>query len=434
MNFDSVINRSSLNDKMSEANMMKSIGIKGYKRNIIFYVKGHNNLNGIIGHNVVTKINCIITNYSVSQYSKDELLYNKTLYICDTEFPSHMSLDTISRDFSNSVHSVEITPLYAFSVSHLENTVDNTFMDLGLTMVDLNLMSGTDHAIINFSEFDGKNPKYKEIIYKSHYNPKYYTKPHSESHFNGISGRFGGVEEFKDKNTTIQYNTRGMELVDHFEGNVKKDGIYIDKKTIHVSDMLNDIFASLVFVSMERLEVVIDTRSRNSIINITELKFFTKFNNTMVEYLINEIKDNILKIASSYRIKFDEDYYMVCGITEQHVILDITFVNQNKQIRINKPLFKLYGEFSLKNENILKELEYNNLIASETVIEQLIYNDGTNSIKEERRLLEDSIRYLDNVNNMMELLLLDSESKRRAAIEDKTLWDEKEKFQSSHDS
>lgn len=414
--------------EQSQAKFMKELGFIGYKRTITFFMKEIKSINGIVGHDLVTKVNCLLTNYSVSMINKTDKLFNKTVYICDVDFPAHLSFDKIKNNINEVIHSAEIKPAYAFSTSHIEYD-DGTYMDFGLTMVDLTIFDQSQFAITNFSDMKGNNPIFKEIIYSNHYNPKYYTKVHAEVNQKLNESRSGNINEFVDNNTTITYNGRGFETVDTFINNIQKTGLYINKRLISSSELITDLFNKLLFISMERLEFVVDTTNPNLMMNITELKFYTSFNKNVISYYFEEICDGITKIANEYKHKFKSDFYMVIRIDEQFVMMDLHIYNTNEEFRITKPLFKLYGEFSLKNEEILNEIESTKEFIKMDYIEQISCDPDakTRSLEDTNRMLREAISDVDNYTNRLLYYIAEAQEHRQQMIED-NVWVEKEKF------
>ena len=131
---------------------LKEIGIEKFSREISIFFKEAKNIQGVVGHNLVSTINCLITNKSISYLnSEKDTLFNKTTYMCDIEFPSGLSLDIIKKNIDKFLDSATIIPTFAFSNSHIERQ-DGSYVDLGLTIVNLDLHDESSCGLIEFCE------------------------------------------------------------------------------------------------------------------------------------------------------------------------------------------------------------------------------------------------------------------------------------------
>ena len=173
MNLNSVvIDRLRLNENMLEnksKSNLKELGFVDYKRNIQLFIKEIERINGIPDRKV-QEIATLITNYSIVNIDKETKLYNKTVYLCDVEFPKDLKIESIVKNIEQFIEIAYIRPSYAFQTAHIIK--NNNYIDLGLTMCDLSV-SGTC-GIINFSDEKGEFPKFKDHIYNNSFNPKYY--------------------------------------------------------------------------------------------------------------------------------------------------------------------------------------------------------------------------------------------------------------------
>ena len=100
---------------------------------------------------------------------------------------------------------------------------------------------------------------------------------------------------------------------------------------------------------------------------------------------------------------------MVLSITNRNLILDITFFNENdKRIRILKPLYKLYGEFALESEEIISEIESNTELAKCDMLEQLENNvRGLEMVND----ISNAITMLDSAANTLIMNIEDNKSR-----------------------
>lgn len=377
-----------------DGDILKNMGFIDYKREITLFLKENKNTNGIIGHNLVTKINGLVTNYSIFHDHKlNNRLFTKTTYVCEVEFPNNITIDMLKRNIDSFVSVATINPIHAFTNAYLVESNGN-IRDYGLSLLDLTLPTASFH-ILNFSNLDQNDKLNKFIIYDNKYNPRFYNSYDCNAlyDFNNHSEKSCPLVELYDYHSHITCNIHGNETVDNFINNNPQTGIYINKRTVKVSESLSDIFNKILFVSVDGLEFVYD--SRNDDINIKKLSFFTRFNKSLEDRLCLDIHNSIIEWKETLKANFKNiDYYLVLSIDKQFAILDIMFFDTHKEIRITKPLYKLYGEFSLNSETLMNDTEAMGDIAKLDYIERSIEAASHNENKLE---LEESIQGVINI-------------------------------------
>lgn len=388
--------------------ILKNMGFIDYKREITLFLKENKNTNGITGHNLVTKINGLVTNYSIFHDNKlNNRLFTKTTYVCEVEFPNNITIDMLKRNIDSFVSVATINPIHAFTNAYLVESNGN-IRDYGLSLLDLTIPSASFH-ILNFSNLDQSDKLNRFIIYDNKYNPRFYNSYDCNAlyDFNSHSEKSCPLVELYDYHSHITCNTHGNETVDNFINNNPQTGIYINKRTVKVSESLSDIFNKILFVSIDGLEFVYDSRYDD--INIKKLSFFTRFNKSLEDRLCLDIHNSIIEWKETLKANFKNiDYYLVLSIDKQFAILDILFFDTQKEIRITKPLYKLYGEFSLNNETLMNDTEAMGDIAKLDYIERSIEAASHNENKLE---LEESIQgvinMIDSATKTLQLMICD---------------------------
>lgn len=386
--------------------ILKNMGFIDYKREITLFLKENKNTNGITGHNLVTKINGLVTNYSIFHDHKlNNRLFTKTTYVCEVEFPNNITIDMLKRNIDSFVSVATINPIHAFTNAYLVESNGN-IRDYGLSLLDLTLPTAGFH-ILNFSNLDQNDKLNKFIIYDNKYNPRFYNSYDCNVlyDFNSHSEKSCPLIELYDYHSHITCNTHGNETVDNFINNNPQTGIYINKRTVKVSESLSDIFNKILFVSVDGLEFVYD--SRNDDINIKKLSFFTRFNKSLEERLCLDIYNSIIEWKETLKANFkNTDYYLVLSIDKQFAILDIMFFDTRKEIRITKPLYKLYGEFSLNSETLMNDTEAMGDIAKLDYIEQSIEAASRNGNKLELgESIQGVINMIDGATKTLQLMI-----------------------------
>ena len=386
--------------------ILKNMGFIDYKREITLFLKENKNTNGITGHNLVTKINGLVTNYSIFHDHKlNNRLFTKTTYVCEVEFPNNITIDMLKRNIDSFVSVATINPIHAFTNAYLVESNGN-IRDYGLSLLDLTLPTASFH-ILNFSNLDQNDKLNKFIIYDNKYNLRFYNSYDCNAlyDFNSHSEKSYPLIELYDYHSHITCNTHGNETVDNFINNNPQTGIYINKRTVKVSESLSDIFNKILFVSIDGLEFVYD--SRNDDINIKKLSFFTRFNKSLEDRLCLDIHNSIIEWKETLKANFkNTDYYLVLSIDKQFAILDIMFFDTRKEIRITKPLYKLYGEFSLNSETLMNDTEAMGDIAKLDYIEQSIEAVSRNENKLELgESIQDVINVIDSATKTLQLMI-----------------------------
>lgn len=391
-----------------DSDILKNMGFIDYKREITLFLKENKNTNGITGHNLVTKINGLVTNYSIFHDNKlNNRLFTKTTYVCEVEFPNNITIDMLKRNIDSFVSVATINPIHAFTNAYLVESNGN-IRDYGLSLLDLTLPTAIFH-ILNFSNLDQNDKLNRFIIYDNKYNPRFYNSYDCNSlyEYNNHSEKSCPLVELYDYHSHITCNTHGNETVDNFINNNPQTGIYINKRTVKVSESLSDIFNKILFVSVDGLEFVYD--SRNDDINIKKLSFFTRFNKSLEERLCLDIHNSIIEWKETLKANFkNTDYYLVLSIDKQFAILDIMFFDTHKEIRITKPLYKLYGEFSLNSETLMNDVKSMGDIAKLDYIEQSIESVSRNG---DKLAIEESIHgvidMIDSATKTLQLMICD---------------------------
>ena len=391
-----------------DSDILKNMGFIDYKREITLFLKENKNTNGITGHNLVTKINGLVTNYSIFHDHKlNNRLFTKTTYVCEVEFPNNITIDMLKRNIDSFVSVATINPIHAFTNAYLVESNGN-IRDYGLSLLDLTLPTASFH-ILNFSNLDQNDKLNRFIIYDNKYNLRFYNSYDCNAlyDFNSHSEKSCPLVELYDYHSHITCNTHGNETVDNFINNNPQTGIYINKRTVKVSESLSDIFNKILFVSIDGLEFVYD--SRYDEINIKKLSFFTRFNKSLEDRLCLDIHNSIIEWKETLKANFkNTDYYLVLSIDKQFAILDILFFDTHKEIRITKPLYKLYGEFSLNSETLMNDVKSMGDIAKLDYIEQSIESVSRNG---DKLAIEESIHgvidMIDSATKTLQLMICD---------------------------
>ena len=353
----SVIDRQIFSDPTSD--LYKSLGFKDYKRDIILYFKESKNLNGVVGNNLVTKVNSMIINYSIV----DDPVFKcrvivKTNYICDIEFPNNISLERIKRNINSFVSTASVVPIYAFSNIYVigKNYCD----DLGLSMTNLRMAYRTDNVnVINISKLEKTDfILYKRLIY-NRYEPRCYnwydTSVNKLPRLRNIP-----IEELQDDHTHIICNIHGDEDVQVYLNNNRQTGIYINKKIIAISEALSNLFNKYLFINIENFELIYSSKDG---FNLKNVRFFMDFRDDLKKHIIQMIGESINKwIEECLKTKLaGSEYYVVISINNQFAIVDLNLINENKRFVITKPIYKLYGEFVLTKEVLENNKNFANI-------------------------------------------------------------------------
>lgn len=412
MNITNNINRNNFNMYKTDNEILKSLGFKNFSRKIYFFIKEVDNLYNIEGNKLVTKIGCLITNRSISCVDKSTN-YNKTVYLCDVEFPKEYNIETIKRDFNKFVDIVDITPLYAFANNHII-TNENKFFNYGLTLVDLSISNHNSFGIINFADRTNESlPTFKEIIYGNQYNPKYYMVSDAKAHEDEQELRNGKVEHFFDSNTKILCNKYGSENVDNFINGVEQKGIFIDKRTMCINELITAFFNKYMFLQFDDIEIIYNSQLSKPL-NIKKLTTFAEFTNDAKTYYIDQLLTDIEHLLENFKNELKEDFYLVLSITDQFVIADVYFFNDNRKIRITKPLYKLYGEFALDSEQMLNCIESDADIAKCDMLEQVSRDiQGIEFVRD----ISGAINLIDNATKSILLAMEENKENARNLIQ-----------------
>lgn len=357
---------------------LKEIGIEKFSREISIFFKEAKNIQGVVGHNLVSTINCLITNKSISYLNGEkDTLFNKTTYMCDIEFPSGLSLDIIKKNIDKFLDSATIIPTFAFSNSHIEKQ-DGSYVDLGLTIVNLDLHDESSCGLIELCEKTPETEKYKDVIYKNDYNPKYYNFLDSQlDDLECDKTRSGSIDDFRDLETKIVYNTFGTESVDTFIHGSQVPGIYVGKRVLMISEFMRQVFNKCLFSPIESITFIYDTTYRE--VSIIELKSYSTFNknNSYLKKSANELIEKIItECCEKFADECKESVKYVCGLDKNFLIVDAHFYSDDRLVRITKPMYKLFGEFAINSESFINEVESTGDLAKADMIDQIMSSKG----------------------------------------------------------
>lgn len=398
----SVVERNkNLKDQINREGLMReAVGINYYKRIISIYPSVSKNIHNIDGNNVLLSSKCMIINYSISQNQKipNATLFNKTTYICDLNFPGNITPEMLMMpDISKILSNASIEPIYAFNNPHYEKS-DNNYVDLGLTMVDLNSVG--DYGLINFSQNnnDEKRDYIRDIVTPEYFNPKLYIPQEKEFGDNNCT-KNGVITDFIDNHTSI------IKDVHNYKRNIKvyKNGIertdrIINKRTLKTNELLLDIFSDIIFLPIEDLDMIIDTVGGINY-NIRKFTTFKRFNNEINKYYYSKTVNSILKTVKNFRnIMNGENFYINIQKSETLFSLNIAFNNKDNsvdEIRITNPIYKLYSQFALNNESIVNNIENDIGYSKACLIEDHYNNDNTI-----RGLINNINAISDNIKNI----------------------------------
>ena len=414
-----VIDRIRLNENMLETkptNNLKELGFIDYKRTIQLFIKEIERINGIPDRKV-QEIAALITNYSIVDIDRDSRMFNKTVYFCDVEFPKDLNMEAIVKNIEPFIEIAYIRPTYAFQTSHV--TRPNGYVDLGLSMCDLSVSGSC--GIINFADNKGEFPKFKDQIYSNSFNPKFYNS--IDARLDMQKQRSGNINEFVDNRTTIFCNTYGSTSVENFINNEVKTGIYINNRTRALNDFINDVFQKLLHIGLEKIEIVMKKVNKHLEFNVTKCGFFAKFNDDVKHNFIEEILYNCEKQAEIINAKIDEDFYLVYSFDTKFAILDYLYNEggNEREIRITKPIYHLYNEFSIDTEDIMNNVELNGEMSKfdmiETVEKEAVLNLGCSN-----KDIKDMIDVITNATNTVLAQIENSNSDRARLSMDDKLW------------
>ena len=344
-------------------------------------------------------------------------MYNKTVYFCDVEFPRDLNMATIVKNIEQFVEIAYIRPTYAYQSAHIIRP--NDYIDLGLTMCDLSVSGSC--GIINFSNNKGEFPKFKDQIYGNSFNPKYYNKIDNclEEH----KQRSGNINEFVDDHTMIFCNTFGSTTVENFINNEVKTGIYINNRTRTLNEFINDIFQKLLYMGLEKIEVVMRKKNGEIEFNVTKCGFFTKLDNRIKIDYIEEILSICEKQTFVMNAKIDEDFYMVFSFDTKFAILDYFYKEDlnKKEVRISKPIYHLYNEFSIDTEDIINNVELSGEVAKIDMLETAAKEDMLN-LGYNNNDIQSMIELIDNATHaVMNQIENGNMNRARLSMDDK-LW------------
>ena len=410
-----VVDRPNYNKHLStKKEILKDLGIQKYSRSINLFFKENKNVNGVIGHNLVSKVGCLITNKCVfelepTKNNVGKTAYQKTVYLCNVEFPNSFSMDAIKADMSKFIGSATIEPTYAFSnsVVHLD---DGTYFDMGLSMIDLSLKDSSTFGIVNFSK--DLDPESKEIIYGNEFNPKYYCILDARANCELEKSRSGNIEDFVDSSTKIIYNTFGNEAVDNFINNEQLTGIYINKRTIAISEFMKLFFNRYLFTGIEDFEFKTETTSAIALIP-KKITTFAPFSKDVNEHYLSMLVDGTINCIEVLEKELKEPFKLICGISNNFIIADVYFFNDDETVRITKPLYKMYGEFALNTEIISEEIDSHAELIKMDMLEQS-YRSQT--LLNNPEAIQELIGIVDSLTEALKLMIEENGEKARQLI------------------
>ena len=393
---------------ISNDKIMKDLGFKKYQRNIHFFMKQNKNVYNIEGNNIITKICCLITNKSVIE-NRGKITYDKTTYLCDVEFPEHCGVEVIKKNIIPFIEAAKITPTYVFENNHCIVLDKNQLYDFGLTMVDVGVSNSSVFGLFNFSNNKQSDPMFKEAVYSNRFNPKFYNHVDAEvfNNDNDDESNTYSISDLRDNNTTIEYSLLDSEI-STLINNVLQDTYCIDKKMIGLNEFITSFFNKWLFLQFESIEIIYNTKLEKPL-GIKNLRTFYPFEEVAKEHFIDLLFNDITICLNNLEKTLNEPFYLVLSINNRNLILDITFFNENdKRIRILKPLYKLYGEFALESEEIISEIESNTELAKCDMLEQLENNvRGLEMVND----ISNAINMLDSAANTLIMNIEDNKSR-----------------------
>lgn len=406
MNISNYIQRIDFKNHSSEERSMRDFGFINYSRKITLFIKEKHNAYGISNNNLITNVGCLITN--ISSYEKDKkIFHNKTVYLCDLDYPSFLKTTDVKKNIFNCIGECEANPLYAFSNNVVEKS-DGSYIDLGLSLIDLSIHDQSSFSIINFSTAE-QTPLYKEVVYGNNYNPRFYSRL---DNLENDPNRKVKIDEIVDDKTKLLFNVCNSDplvTLKNKENNIEKTGIFIDKMTITLNDYMAEFFSNYLFLSFDNIEFVYDTRQTPNL-NITKLTTFCKFNNNINDYFIDELLNDIKEKMECLKTKIGSDFYLITRISDQFMICDFHVFDTNREIMISKPLYRQYCEYAIDSEQVLNDIEYNGEIAKLDYIDKSIEQLGfTKDVTGAISLIEDATRKLtmfidENKNNIRSMI------------------------------
>lgn len=392
MNISNTIKRLDPNGFDDASRHMSDLGYINYSRKITIFVKEKENLYKIQGNNIITNVGCLITN--MCTYKKDKsIYYNKTVYLCDLEYPSTLKSSDIKKTLGNCLNECTARPLYAFANNVIEQDSKTSF-DLGLTLVDLSVCDNGAYGIINFIDperFKG----YEEVVYGNKYNPMFYGNSNEESD----RSRIHTIEDLVDNKTKIIFNKSNQESVVNIKNNITQKGIIIDKYTMSLNEYMSSFFAGYLFVPIEKIEFVYDSRL-NQPLNIIKLTTFDKFHNDITnDNVVDDVMDLINEKIQILRNELSSDFYIVTRISDQFMICDLHVFNASREIILSKPLYRQYCEYAIDSQQIIDDVEYSGEIAKIDYIEKSIEQIGFN------RNISGAIELINNATEKLQMLM-----------------------------
>ena len=383
---------------------LKEIGIEKFSREISIFFKEAKNVHGIIGQNLVSTVNCLITNKSISRLNKEnDILFDKTVYMCDIDFPSGLSLEVIKQNIDKFLDSATIAPTFAFSNSHIEKR-DGSYVDLGLTIVNLDIHDESSCGLIEFSEKTPEREKYTDIIHKNDFNPKYYNFLDSQlDDLECDKTRTGNIDDFRDMETKIVYNTFGAESVDTFVDGEQIPGIYVGKRVLMLSELIKQVFNKCLFSPIENITFSYDTEVRKATIH--ELKSYSTFNrhNAYLKKTTSELLETLISdCCERFANECGEHVKLICGLDKNFLITDAYFYSDNRRVRITKPMYKLFGEFAMNSEEFINDVELNSDIVKSDMLDQVMKSRG---LLESAKTIANTICMIDNYTRQIKFAI-----------------------------
>lgn len=377
----SVIERNrNLKEQVNKESLSKeAVGIEYYRRIISIYPSISKNIHNIDGNNVLLNSKCMIINYSVShnQNVPNATLYNKTTYICDLMFPGNITPQMLTGDITKILSNAVIEPIYAFNNPHYEKP-DNKFVDLGLTMVDLN--SDDQYGVVNFSQInnDERRNYMQDIVTAEYFNPKIYIPQEKELKNDNIFNKSGVINDFVDNHTLIIKDLNNYKRNIAYKNGVERTDRVINKRSMKSNELLLDIFSDLIFMPIEDLEMIISASSSGVTHNIKRFTTFKRFNREINKYYYDKVAESVLKTIKQFRnIMNGENFYITIQKNETLFSLNIAFENRDNsvdEIRITNPIYKLYSQFALNNESMVNSIESDGDYAKACLIESYCNN------------------------------------------------------------
>ena len=402
-----VLNRDFKNAGMDNVQLRKDAGLLDYKRDIIISIREKPLNDGIHSENVVSKIGCVIVNYSISNIGNGKRLYSKTTYLCDIDFNPNFDKNILSKEnidkygldkVSQYFNQSHLIPMYAYSNDHISNP-DGSYTDFGLTLVELNNSFSSGYNIINFSSKETQaSAIYKEYIEGNYYNPKYYTL--KEAKLYGNIPRDGMLNDYVDEKTNISWYPYSKKTAEYYVHNELIPGIHVNKKVVKSMNLLNELFNGLIYVPKECLQFTYDSTYPIPF-NINHMSFFTTFNKQYKDERISDITETIISIIEKYaKEEFKGNFRIDFTQREYATILIVHFFDNDSTVVVQSPNDNLFSEYAMSKELELETKDEEEFSMNKAICIDDYYYRAMHmlaNVSKKANLIADAITYQNRV-------------------------------------